>query len=190
MRHGLRLNYLTIGYNVLEAGASLAAGVAAGSVSLIGFGFDSAVEVSASIAAQWRLRSDADEARRARVEQHTRRAVGLCFLTLAAWVAFDATHALLTREIPSRTILGIVVLALSMIVMPLLARAKRRVARALSSGALAAEAKQTDLCAYLSAIAFAGVALNALLGWWWADPVAALAMTPIIAIEGWRGIQR
>lgn len=183
VRRGLQLNYISLGYNALEAIASIAAGVVAGSVSLTGFGIDSVVEVSASVAAQWRLRSATE-----RAERLTRRIVGVCFLALAAWVAYEAIETLVNRRAPDRSVVGIVILALSAIVMPVLARAKRRVARSLESGALEAEAKQTSLCAYLSAIALAGVALNTVLGWWWADPLAALAMTPIIAKEGLEGV--
>ena len=189
VRRGLRLNYLTIGYNVLEAVVSLAAGIAAGSIALVGFGVDSIIEVTASVAAQWRLRIDHHTERRARAELVTRRVIGVSFLALAAWVAYEAAEALWLREAPARSTVGVVVLALSVVVMPLLARAKRRVARALDSSALAAEATQTSLCAYLSAIALAGVALNTLASWWWADPVAALAMVPIITREGIEGLR-
>lgn len=189
VRRGIRLGYATIGYNALEAVVSLAAGLMAGSIALVGFGFDSVIEVSAALAAQWRLRADHDEARRERVERLTLRAVGWCFLALAAYVTYDAARSLWLREEPDRSVAGIVILVLSVAVMPLLARAKRRVARALGSSALASEATQTSLCAYLSVIALAGVALNALAGWWWADPVAALAMVPIIAREGLEGIR-
>ena len=183
VRRGLRLNYLSLGYNALEAVASIAAGVVAGSVSLTGFGIDSVVEVSASLAAQWRLRSPTELA-----ERYTRQIVGVCFLALAAWVLYEAIETLVRQRPPERSVVGIIILALSVVVMPVLARAKRRVARSLRSGALEAEAKQTSLCAYLSAIALVGVALNTLLGWWWADPLAALAMTPIIAKEGIEGV--
>lgn len=189
VRRGLLLNYATLGYNVVEAGVALAAGLTAGSVSLLGFGIDSVVEVSASVAALWRLRADGDAVRRARLERRTHRLIGASFLALAAWVAWESVEALRLSEVPERSPVGMTILALSVVVMPLLARAKRRVARGLSSGALVAEATQTALCAWLSAIALGGVALNALLGWWWADPVAALAMTPIIAREGWDGVR-
>lgn len=189
VQRGLRLNYLTLGYNVLEAGAALAAGLAAGSVSLVGFGIDSVVEVTASVAAQWRLRVDVDVARRAHAERRTQQLVGASFLALAAWVAYEAAETLWTREAPARSVAGVIILALSLVVMPLLARAKQRVAHALDSGALRAEATQTAICAYLSAIALAGVALNTIFGWWWADPVAALAMTSIIAKEGLEGLR-
>jgi divalent metal cation (Fe/Co/Zn/Cd) transporter len=189
VRRGLRLNYLTLGYNALEAAVALVAGLLAGSVALVGFGVDSVIEVTASGAAQWRLRADVDPSRRARVERVTTRVIGWSFLALAAYVAADSTKALWLRERPERSYAGIAILALSAVVMPLLARAKRRVAHALASRALEADATQTSLCAYLSAIALAGVALNALLGWWWADPAAALAMVPIIAKEGLEGVR-
>jgi divalent metal cation (Fe/Co/Zn/Cd) transporter len=187
VRRGLRLNYLTIGYNTIEAGVSLVAGLVAGSVALIGFGVDSAIEVTASVAAQWRLRSDRDSVRRERVEWLTRRVIGGSFLALAAYVAVDGVTTLWQREAPDPSVVGLGILVLSAFVMPVLARAKRRVAVALGSRALEADAMQTSICAYLSVIALAGVALNTFAGWWWADPVAALAMVPIIAKEGLEG---
>lgn len=189
VQRGIRLSYATIGYNSLEAIASLIAGLLAGSVALIGFGIDSLIEVSASGAAQWRLRCDLDEARRSRSENVTHRFVAVCFLALAAYVAVDSAKTLWLRERPERTIAGIVILSMSVVVMPLLARAKLKVASAMDSGALRAEARQTSLCAYLSVIALAGVLLNATLGWWWADPVAALGMVPIIVSEGIDGLR-
>jgi divalent metal cation (Fe/Co/Zn/Cd) transporter len=190
VRHGLRLNYIGIGYNVLEAVVAVGVGLVAGSVALVGFGFDSVIEVTASGAAQWRLRSDLDPHRRERVERLTARIIGWSFLALAIYVTLDSVNALVHRDAPERSVAGLVLLALSAAVMPVLARAKRRVARALASGALEADAMQTSLCAYLSIIALAGVALNAFAGWWWADPVAALAMVPIIVKEGLEGVRR
>jgi divalent metal cation (Fe/Co/Zn/Cd) transporter len=190
VRRGLRLSYLTIAYNALEGLVSLVAGLAAGSVALISFGIDSVIEVTASAAAQWRLRADVHAGRRERAERITKRVIGWSFLALALYVLYESAETLWRRARPERSIVGIAILTLSVVVMPLLARAKRRVARAMRSGALESEATQTALCAYLSAIALAGVALNAVLGWWWADPVAALAMVPIIAKEGLEGIRR
>ena len=187
VRRGLWLNYLTIGYNTIEAVVSLVAGLVAGSVALTGFGVDSAIEVTASVAAQWRLRSDRDSGRRERVEWLTRRVIGGSFLALSAYVAVDSVITLWQREAPEPSVVGLGILVLSAFVMPVLARAKRRVAVALGSRALEAEATQTSICAYLSVIALAGVALNTFVGWWWADPVAALAMVPIIAKEGLEG---
>jgi len=189
VRRGLALNYLTIGYNVLEAVVAIGAGLVSGSVALFGFGLDSVIEVTASGAAQWRLRADLDTSRRERVERTTLRIIGWSFLALAAYVILDSAHALWRRDAPERSLVGLTLLALSAIVMPVLARAKRRVARAMTSRALEADAMQTSLCAYLSVIALAGVALNTALGWWWADPVAALLMVPIIAKEGVEGVR-
>lgn len=190
VRQGILLSYATIGYNSLEAIGSLIAGLLSGSVALVGFGIDSVIEVIASIAAQWRFRADADLSRRAGSELVTLRIVGWCFVALAAYVGVDSIKSLVLAEAPDRSWFGLVVLALSAVVMPGLAWAKRRVAIRLKSTALEAEAKQTSLCAYLSVIALGGVGLNALVGWWWADPVAALAMVPIIAREGLHGIRR
>lgn len=189
VRRGAWLGVATVAYNAVEALLSLAAGAAAGSVALVGFGVDSVIEVSAGGAALWRLRADAHPVRRERAERVAHRVVGACFMALAIYVAVDAVHALWTREAPRESRLGIAVAAASVVIMPLLARAKRRVARGLSSNALAAEASQTALCSYLSAILLAGLALNAVLGWWWADPVAALAMVPIIVREGVEGLR-
>ncbi len=189
IRRGLQLNYLTIGYNSLEAVVSLTAGMVSGSVALVGFGVDSVIEVTSAGASQWRFRRDADEVDRARAETVTHRIIGWTFLMLAAYVTLDSVESLASQERPDKSYLGIVILSLSVIVMPVLARAKARVARSLESRALQADATQTSVCAYLSAIALAGVALNALAGWWWADPLAALAMVPIIAKEGFEGVR-
>jgi len=186
----LHLNYLTIVYNVLEAVGSLWAGVISGSVALVGFGVDSLIEVSASGVAQWRLRSDLEGTRREYAERISFRLIGVSFLALAVYVAYDAIATLITRDAPAPSLFGLVVLALSAVAMPLLARAKREVAHELSSGALRSEARQTSLCAYLSVIAITGVVLNAIAGWWWADPAAALSMVPIIAREGIEGIRK
>lgn len=189
VRRGLLLNWLTLGYNTVEAVVSIAAGLVAGSVALLGFGVDSGIEVTASVAAQWRLRADLDPRRRERVERLTHRIIGVSFLALALYVAVDSVTTLREREAPDASPVGLMILLLSLIVMPVLARAKGRVARALESRALEADAAQTSICAYLSIIALAGVGLNSALGWWWADPVAALVMVPIIAREGVDGVR-
>ena len=187
-RFGRRLQYVTIFWNAGECLVALVAGFIAGSIALVGFGLDSAIEVISSLAALWRLRRDADEAARERAEGRALRTIGACFALLATYVAYDAVRSLLAGEAPERSFPGIVIAALSLIVMPLLVRAKRRVATRLHSGALEAEARQTRVCAYLSAILLAGLGLNAALGWWWADPVAGLIMVPIIAWEGWEAL--
>ena len=189
VRRGILLSYATIAYNSLEAAGSLIAGIIAGSVALVGFGFDSIIEVTASLAAQWRLRSDLEVDRRERAELLTMRIVGACFICLAIYILFDAGTTLWQARAPDRSPFGIAILALSVVVMPILASNKKSVARGLASGALAAEAKQTSLCAYLSVIGLVGVGLNASIGWWWADPVAALIMVPIIAQEGVEGLR-
>ena len=183
MRRGRFLEYITILWNCLEGIISIGAGVLAGSVALIGFGFDSLIEVSSGVALVWRLHLDAPE-RRERAEQIALRLVGISFMLLAAYVTFDAVSSLVKREPPEVSHLGIAIAGLSLVVMPYLARAKRRVNTSIQSRALQADSRQTDICAYLSAILLGGLLLNALFGWWWADPVAALIMVPIIAREG------
>jgi divalent metal cation (Fe/Co/Zn/Cd) transporter len=181
---GQRLTWATIAYNSLEALLSIGAGLLAGSVALVGFGFDSVIELGSSLAGLWRLHADRAPAQRERAERQALRFIGLCFLVLAAYVLVDATRALWLRERPDESPVGIIIAAGSLVVMPLLARAKRRVAAQLTSSALTAEARQTEICTYLSAILLGGLLCNALAGWWWADPVAALAMVPLIGYEG------
>jgi divalent metal cation (Fe/Co/Zn/Cd) transporter len=184
VRRGQWLTWTTLGYNSLEGLLSVGAGFLAGSVALVGFGVDSFIEVTASVAAIWRLRVDADAHRRAFAERRALRVIGLCFLALAVYITVDAARSLLIGAAPGESLLGIAIAAVSLVVMPLLARAKRAVAKVLASRAIRAEARQTDICMYLSAILLGGLGLNALLGWWWADPIAALAMAPFIAWEG------
>lgn len=184
-----RLNLATLAYNALEGVVAIASGLAAGSVALIGFGMDSGIELTASVVALWRLEADADHARRERAERVAHRIIGALFMALAIYVAVDASLALWQREAPGESRVGIALAAASVLVMPLLARAKRRAGVALGSRALTAEATQTSLCMWLSAILLGGLLLNATLGWWWADPVAALAMVPIIAKEGVEGLR-
>ena len=181
IRRARRLEYLTVGWNLLEALVAVGAGLAAGSAALVGFGLDSLIESASGGALLWRLRSDEDAERRERIAL---RLVGVSFLLLAAYVAFDAGKSLLYVEPPEESPVGIGLAALSLAVMPLLARAKRRVAAQLGSRALAADSRQTDICAYLSAILLGGLLLNAAFGWWWADPLVALVMVPIIIREG------
>jgi divalent metal cation (Fe/Co/Zn/Cd) transporter len=178
IRRGKVLEFLTVAYNLLEGVIAVGAGIVAGSIALVGFGVDSGIEVIASLLLIWRLHVGE------RVEKRALQLVGASFLLLAAYVAFDATKALVRGEAPDESIVGIVLAAMSVVVMPLLVRAKRRVADAIQSRAMHAEATQTQLCMYLSAILLGGLGLNAALGWWWADPVAALVMVPIIANEG------
>lgn len=181
VRRGRLLEYFTIGWNLIEAVVAIGAGAFAGSAALIGFGVDSVIESSSGLALLWRLRDGEKGERR---EQIALKLVGISFLLLAGYVAFDAAKSLIFREEPEVSYVGIAVAALSLVVMPILARAKRRVAANLNSAALKADSRQTDICAYLSAILLVGLGLNALFGWWWADSAAALIMTPIILKEG------
>lgn len=189
IRRGRRLQYLTIAWNSAECFIALIAGFLAGSIALVGFGFDSAIEVTSSVAALWRLWRERDEPSREHAEQQTLRVIGACFLLLAVYVLYEAIQALAQHELPQSSIIGIMVAALSLIVMPYLAHLKRTVAMRLESGALEAETRQTEICAYLSAILLLGLGLNTWLGWWWADPVAGIAMVPLIAWEGWEAIR-
>ena len=186
VRRGRQLTWATIGYNCLEAILAIGAGVVAGSVALVGFGFDSVIEVGSSLAGLWRLRSDATPDSRLQAERLALRMIGIAFLVLAAFVLVDAGRTLLTRTPPHESRLGLLIAAGSLVVMPVLARAKRRVAAKLASQALTAEARQTQVCTYLSAILLGGLGLNAAFGWWWADPIAALLMVPLI---GWEGVE-
>ena len=186
VRRGRRLEYFTLGYNVLEGLISIGAGVSAGSVALVGFGVDSFIESLSGSILLWRLQAgDKGEAR----EQLALRLVGISFLLLASYVAFDAAKSLLNREPPETSYLGIGITVLSLFLMPILARAKRQVGTELNSRAMQADAKQTDICVYLSYILLVGLGLNALFGWWWADPAAALVMVPIIVKEGFEALR-
>ena len=178
VRRGQQLGYFTIVWNSLEALIALAAGFLSGSIALVGFGFDSVIEVTSGGAVLFRLRQGPAS------ERIALRIVGVSFLALALYVTYESAEALLRREAPERSVTGIALAAASTVVMPLLARAKRRVAGVLNSATVAADARQTDFCLYLSVILLAGLLLNALAGLWWADPIAALVMAPIIAKEG------
>lgn len=188
LKRGRLLEHFTIGWNLLEGVVAVGAGLLASSPSLIGFGFDSFIESSSGAALLWRLRID-DEETRERREQIALRLVGASFLLLAAYVAYDSITSLIWRELPETSYIGVGLTLVSLIVMPILARKKRYVAAQIKSRALHADSRQTDMCVYLSAIALGGLALNALFGWWWADPVAALIMVPIIAWEGVEGLR-
>ena len=184
VRRGLRLEYLTLGWNLLEAAVAVGAGVVSGSIALVGFGVDSAIEMSSGAILLWRLASDREEEKRERIEARALKLVGVSLLALAVYVAAEAARSLIEREAPHPSYVGIAIAAAALFVMPLLARAKRRVAARIESRALVADSRQSDICAWLSAILLVGLALNALFGWWWSDPAAALLMVQIIAKEG------
>ncbi len=185
---GKRLQYFTIFWNSLEALVAIVSGLIAGSISLMGFGFDSVIEVTSASSVLWRMHLDSPE-RREHAEKISLRIVGWCFLALATYILADAAKALHQREHPAHSVPGILLAAVSIVVMPLLARSKRDVAMGLESNAMRADATQTDFCTYLSAVLLFGLGSNWLLGWWWADPVAALVMVPIITREGIQGIR-
>ncbi len=186
LHQGRRLEYFTIGWNIIEAVIAIGAGWFAGSIALVGFGVDSVIESLSGSVLLWRLSSLAhDESR----EKIALKLVGISLLILAAYVAFEAIKSLLAHEQPHASFVGIGLSIASLIVMPLLARAKRLSASNIGSRAMEADSCQTDICAYLSAILLGGLVLNAVLGWWWADPVAAMVMVPIIAREGLEGLR-
>jgi len=189
VRHGRRLEYFTIAWNALEGLVAVVAGALAGSISLVGFGIDSFIEVTSGSVLLWRMSVDADVQRRERNERRVLKLVGSCFLALAAYITFESATDLWSKKAPEHSIPGIVLACVSLVVMPLLSRAKRKVGRALGSAAMHADARQTEFCTYLSCILLAGLLLNAFFGLWWADPAAALIMVPIIAKERIEGLQ-
>jgi divalent metal cation (Fe/Co/Zn/Cd) transporter len=188
-RRGKRLEYFTIAWNSLEGLVAVVAGALAGSISLVGFGIDSFIEVTSGAVLLWRMAVDADVRKRERNEKLSLRIVGVCFLALAVYVGYESVSDLVSRKAPEHSVPGIVLACVSLVVMPVLSRAKKRVATDLGSSAMHADARQTDFCVYLSAILLIGLLLNATLGWWWADPLAGLIMVPIIAKEGHDGMR-
>lgn len=189
----LRLEYLTVGWNTVEAAIALAAAALAGSVALLGFGVDSVVETASGGILIWRLlaeRRNADVEHVERIEHRAQKLVAISLALLAAYIAYDAGTSLLNRHEPAASPLGIALTAVSLLVMLFLARAKRQAGRRLNSRALVADAGQTQACFYLSAIVLLGLGANQLFGWWWADPVAALGVIPFLvyeAREAWLG---
>ncbi len=186
---GRRLEYFTIAWNTLEGLVAVVAGIVAGSISLVGFGIDSFIEVTSGSVLLWRMSVDSDVHRRETNEKRALRTVGACFLLLAAYITYDSISDLWSKRAPEHSIAGIILAFASLVVMPLLWRAKRKVGSALGSAAMHADARQTEFCTYLSAILLLGLLLNAFFGLWWADPLAALIMVPTITKEGIEGLQ-
>jgi divalent metal cation (Fe/Co/Zn/Cd) transporter len=181
----VRLAWATIVWNVVEAVVAIAAGTAASSIALVGFGLDSTVEVMSAIVIVWQFRGLAEDR-----ERRALKLIAVSFFALAAYVAAQAIVDLLRKSEPRSSTVGIGLAIASLIVMPVLARAKRRNGNAMGSATVVADSNQTKLCAYLSAILLAGLILNATAGWWWADPLAALAIAALAVNEGreaWRG---
>ena len=189
VRHGRQLEYFTVAWNALEGLVAAIVGALAGSISLVGFGIDSFIEVTSGAALLWRMSVDADVQRRERNERRALKIVGVCFLGLATYITYESAMNLWSKKAAEHSIPGIALACVSLVVMPLLSRAKRKVGHALGSAAMHADAKQTEFCTYLSAILLAGLLLNTLFGLWWADAAAALIMVPIIAKEGIEGLQ-
>ncbi|HEY0707589.1 MAG TPA: cation transporter [Polyangia bacterium] len=193
LRTAVRLETLTIAWNVVEGVVAVGAALLAGSVALLAFGIDSFVESAAAAIMLWRLFAE----RRATsvgaieaAETRARKWIALSLFALAVWVLTDAGLALWRHERAETSLVGIALTVVSLAVMLWLARAKRRTAAALKSRALEADAFQTTACWWLSLAALVGLALNAALGWWWADPVAALVIVVLLIKEGseaWKG---
>ena len=183
IKYGKFLEYLTISWNLVEGFVAIGAGILAGSVALVGFGIDSFIEVSSGAILLWRLYAGE------KYEQRALQLVGVSLLALAAYLGFESIRKLIYVETPETSIAGIIIAVLSLAVMWWLAKEKRKVAKEINSHAMAADATQTDICMYLSAILLGGLGLNALFGWWWADPVAALFMIPIIVKEGFNALK-
>jgi Cation efflux family len=188
LRRAIRLEWLTIGWNIVEGIVAVGAGLLARSIALVGFGVDSAVETVSGVILLWRLSAEArgtlDVEAVERVEHRAERLVGVAFMLLAAYVAFEAVRSLVGQEAPDASPVGIGLTGLSIVVMLWLARRKRITGEALDSRALVADAQQTYACWYLSVITLAGLVLNAAFGWWWADPVAALGIVVLLVREG------
>ena len=183
-RRALRLEYFTIAWNVLEAVVAVGAGVVSGSIALVGFGLDSLIEVTSAAALVWRLRKSGDPDQELDAERTALRIVGYTFFALAAYVTFQAGSILLRRAAPEESIVGIVLAAVSLVVMPWLGFAKKKLARRIGSRALEADGTETLVCSYLSLTLLVGLGANALWGWWWADPMAALAIVAFLVHEG------
>jgi len=188
-KQGRELEYFTIAWNALEGLVAIAAGWVAGSISLVAFGIDSFIELASGVTLLWRMVTDANIDRRERNEKLALRIVGTCFLLLAAYICFESLSHLIRKQSADRSLPGIILACFALVVMPLLSRAKQKVGRALNSPAMRADARQSEFCAYLSVILLAGLVLNAVFGFWWADPAAALIMVPIIANEGIQSVR-
>jgi cation diffusion facilitator family transporter len=186
-RRGVRLEVFTVAWNAVEGVVAIGAGIATGSVSLIGFGADSFIEVISAVALLWRLRMAGPEAsaeERGAAERRALYLVAATFFLLAAYITYEAAGALLSGEGPEDSTVGLVLSVVSLLVMPALAYGKQRTGREMGSEALRADAVETWVCSYLSLALLVGVGLNAAFGWWWADPAGALAMLPVILWQG------
>jgi divalent metal cation (Fe/Co/Zn/Cd) transporter len=185
LRRATHLAWFTVGWNILEGIVAISAALVAGSQALLGFGLDSGVESLSASVVLWRLYAEQRDPERAEaVEHRALRLIGVAFLVLAAFIAVDSIRSLVGRHEPDASIIGIVLTSLSLLVMQWLARSKRQVGIAMGSRAVEADSAQTSACVYLSAVVLVGLVLNAVLGWWWADPLAALGVVLFLVQEG------
>lgn len=184
IRNALRLEYFTIAWNVIEAVVAVGAGWIAGSIALVGFGLDSLIEVTSAAALVWRLRKSGNPDEELEAERTALRIVAYTFFALAAYITYQAGSILLRRAAPEESVVGIALAAVSLIVMPWLGFAKKKLARRIGSRALDADGTETLVCSYLSLTLLIGLGANALWGWWWADPLAALAIVAFVVHEG------
>ena len=191
-RRGLRLEWFTVAWNVVEAFVAIGVGVVVGSVALVGFGVDSGIEVISAVALLWRLRKaepHASAEEHGAAERKALYLVAATFFLLAAYITYEAIGALLSGEGPESSAVALVLSVVSILIMPALAYLKGRTGRELGSRALVADSVETWVCAYLSIALLAAVGLNAAFGWWWSDPVGALAMLPVILWQGWETLE-
>jgi cation diffusion facilitator family transporter len=191
-RRGLHLEWFTVAWNVIEAVVAVGVGLIVGSVALVGFGVDSGIEVISAVVLLWRLYRagpNASAEEHGLAEKRALYLVAATFFLLAAYIAYEAIGALIAQEGPESTTVGLVLSILSILIMPTLAYLKGRIGREMGSRALVADSVETWVCAYLSVALLAAVGLNAAFGWWWADPVGALAMLPVILWQGWETLE-
>ncbi len=188
---GLIAEYFTVGWNVIEGVVAIAAGVIAGSIALVGFGLDSYIEVASGSVLIWRLRKHgfSDKEEEGAADSKAILFVGITFFALALYVIFESGKKLFFQEQPGESLLGIILAIVSLIVMPFLALWKKKIAEEINSRALRADALETLACSYLSFTLLLGLGANALFGWWWADPLAALAMVYFLVKEGTEAVQ-
>ena len=189
VRRGVALEIFTLSWMTVEALVAIAAGVAAGSVALLAFGIDSVIEFVAALVVLRAFRAEQTGRGGTEREQRARRVIGITFFLLAAYIVADAGYTLITASRPESSAAGIAVSAAALLVMPTLSALKRRTGNRLASQMLLADAVESLFCAYLSATVLVGLILNAALGWWWADPVAALAVVPLVIKEGLEAVE-
>ena len=190
-KKALLSEYFTVSWNVIEGIVAIASGVIAGSIALVGFGLDSYIEVTSGLVLIWRLRKHGfdDEEEEEAAEKRAILFVGATFFALAVYVLYESGKKLYFQERPEESLVGIILAIVSLIIMPFLALYKKKIAAEINSRALRADALETLACSYLSLTLLLGLGANALFGWWWADPVAALAMVYFLISEGWEAIE-